>query len=148
MRITPKTEDEIKSGYLMPEGEYPFVISAAEDTLSKSGNEMIKMTVRVYKPDGSFNLVTDYLLESMQFKLRHACEACGLLKQYESGQLLGNDFVGKQGMLKLSIRKSEEYGDQNQVKDYIVQKDADKKPLPKDKLEKAIDGDLDDSIPF
>lgn len=148
MKITPKSEEEIKAAYLLPEGEYPFEISGAEDSVSKSGNEMIKMTVRVFKPDGNFNLVTDYLLPSMEYKLRHACDACGLLDKYESGVLSAEDFVGKQGMLKLSVRKSEQYGDQNQVKDYIPSKDGDKKPLPKKDVKGTVAEDISDDIPF
>lgn len=149
MKITPKTEKELKDAFLLPAGEYPFQISASEDTISKSGNEMIKMTVRVFKPDGNFNLVTDYLLASMEYKLRHACEACGILNKYESGVLSADDFIGKEGMLKLSIKvdTTGQYSDQNQVKDYIVQKDEEKKPLPKTQLTKVLD-DMDDTIPF
>lgn len=149
MKITPKTEEEIKSAFCLPEGEYPFEISAAEDTVSKSGNDMIKMTVRVFKADGNFNLVTDYLLASMEYKLRHACEACGVLDKYETGVLNGADFIGKEGVLKLSIRKSDQYGDQNQIKDYVVQKDGDKKPLPKKDVKNTVAEALEgDEIPF
>lgn len=141
MKFTPKTEKEIREDGLMPEGEYPFVISNAEDKISKSGDEMIKLLIRVFNPDGSFNLVNDYLLESVAFKLRHACEACGLLDKYESGSLLAADFIGKKGMLKLSIRKDTtgQYGDQNKVKDYIVTKDGEeKKQIPKNHLQKVL----------
>lgn len=149
MKFTPKTDAELKSAYLLPEGEYPFEISGAENAISKSGNDMIKMTVRVFKKDGNFNLVTDYLLASMEYKLRHACEACGLLGKYETGLLDAQDFVGKEGVLKLSIRKSEQYGDQNQVKDYIVQKNEDKKPLPKKDVKGTVAEMLEgDDIPF
>lgn len=149
MKVTPKSEKELQESHLLPAGEYPFQISAAEDTVSKSGNDMIKMTVRVFKPNGQFNLVTDYLLASMEFKIRHACEACGILDKYESGELCADDFIGKEGMLKLIVKVDDKgvYADQNSIKDYIVQKDTDKKPLPKSELTKAID-DLEDSIPF
>jgi hypothetical protein len=114
---------------------------------------MIELTVRVFKPDGSFSLVTDYLLESMAYKLRHAAVACGLEKTYDAGTLKADDFIGKEGMLKLNIQKDKngQYPDRNSVKDYIVPKEGDSKVvIPKDALSKALDGNdgLEDEIPF
>jgi len=150
MRFTPKTEKEIAESNLLPEGEYPFEISSGADKISKSGNEMIELWVRVYKPDGSFNQVADYLLESIAYKLRHAAEACGLLDKYEAGTILGTDFIGKTGMLKLGITKDKngQYPDKNGIKDYIVPKEGEAKvSIPKDALQKTIDPMADD-IPF
>jgi len=152
MKFTPKSEKEIAEEKLLPEGTYPFEISKGEDKVSKSGNEMIELLVRVFKPDGNFLLVSDYLLESMAYKLRHAAEACGLLHEYESGTLLGSNFIGKTGELKLGIQKDKNgtYPDKNVVKDYIVPKEGDsKKQPPKTGLDKLIDNDdLADQIPF
>lgn len=153
MRYTPKTEKEIAEEKLLPEGEYPYQISGALEKTSKSGNDMIELTVRVFKPDGSFVLVTDYLLESLAYKLRHAAVSCGLEKIYDAGTLKADDFIGKQGMLKLGIQKDKngQYPDRNSVKDYIVPKEGDAKVvIPKDSLSKMIDGDdgLEDEIPF
>lgn len=150
MRFTPKSEKEISEANLLPEGEYPFEISSGADKISKSGNEMIELWVRVYKPDGSFNQVPDYLLESMAYKLRHAAEACGLLDKYENGSILGTDFIGKTGMLKLAITKDKtgQYPDKNGIKDYIVPKEGEAKvAIPKDALQKTVDTMADD-IPF
>lgn len=150
MRFTPKSEKEIAEANLLPEGEYPFEISTGADKISKSGNEMIELWVRIYKPDGQFNQVADYLLESMAYKLRHAAEACGLLDKYEAGSIVGTDFIGKTGMLKLGITKDKngQYPDKNGIKDYIVPKDGEAKvAIPKDPLAKTLDG-LADDIPF
>jgi hypothetical protein len=144
MRFMPKTEEEIAHDNLLEKGEYPFEISGGEDTQSKAGNDMIVLTVRVYKEDGSFNLVTDYLLEAIAHKLRHAAEACGLLDKYEKGELTGEDFVGKTGMLKLGVQEAKgDFFAKNKINDYIVPKDGEeKKELPKKP-------DLeDDGIPF
>jgi hypothetical protein len=151
MRFTPKSEKEIAEANLLSEGEYPFEVSTGADKISKSGNEMIELWVRVYKPDGSFNQVVDYLLESMAYKLRHAAEACGLLDKYEAGTILGTDFVGKTGMLKLGITKDKngQYPDKNGIKGYIVPKEGDAKVTPpKDALAKTLSDDLADDIPF
>lgn len=146
MKFTPKSQKEIDEMKLLPEGEYPFQISGGEDTVSKAGNEMIKLLVRVFKADGNFVLVSDYLMEAMAYKLRHACEACGLLHEYESGVLLGTNFIGKTGHLKLKVKVDKEgkYADQNNIADYIVPKEGEaKKPLPVKQHD-----DLEDQIPF
>lgn len=124
MKFTPKTEEQINSENLLPNGIYPFEITAAQDTSSKSGNEMIKLTIKVWDAEGDERLIYDYLLESMAFKLRHAAEVCGLIEKYEQGVLTASDFIGKNGAVKISIRKDKtgQYKDQNQVVDYIVQK--------------------------
>ena len=149
MKFTAQSEKEIAEAGMLPEGQYPFEISQAEEKLSKAGNEMIVLTVRVYKPDGTFNLVTDYLMESMAYKLRHCAEACGLVERYESGELDETLFVGKTGTLKLGIQKDKtgQYADRNSVKDYIV--DGEKVSIPKSPLQEVLDeDDTDDDIPF
>lgn len=146
MRFTPKSEKEINEEKILPEGEYPFEISGAEEKVSSKRNPMIVLTVRVYKPNGQFILVTDYLMESMLYKLLHCAQACGLEDQYNKGKLPPELFIGKTGMLKLKIDPEGQYPAKNSVKDYI--KDAAKVVLPKDGLSKVLDKDLDDEIPF
>lgn len=151
MRFTAKTDKEIAEERLLPEGIYGFEISMGEDTTSKKGNEMIKLTVRLFKDDGKFILVDDYLLESMMFKLKHACDACGLSDKYQSGELVAADFVGKTGNLKLKIQKDTtgNYPDRNSIADYLVPEDGATFTPPKDALDTVLDkDDLEDEIPF
>lgn len=150
MKFTPKTEKEIAEEKLLPVGDYPFQISAAEDYVSKAGNEMIKAEVRVFKPDGNFLLVDDYLGEFMMHKILHLCQATGLEDDYNAGLIKPENLVGKTGQLKLSIQKDKtgQYPDRNSIKDYIVGADL---KIPKTDLDKLIDGDKDDladEIPF
>lgn len=147
MKFTPKSEKEINDERLLPEGEYSFEVSGAEAAQSKKGNDMIVLTVRVYKPDGSFVLVTDYLLEAMLYKLLHFCQAVGLEEKYNQGILDANDCIGKTGVLKLKIDPEGDYPAKNSIKDYVV---GEKSNINKDALSKVIDGedDLADEIPF
>lgn len=149
MKFTPKTDKELAEEKLLPEGEYGFEISGAEEKISKAGNDMIVLTVRVFKDDGSFILVTDYLLESIMYKINHACKACGLFDKYELGELSARDFIGKTGHLKLVIQKDKngEYPDKNSIKDYIVPKEGEKPVKPKGSIAKEKD-ELEDEIPF
>jgi Protein of unknown function (DUF669) len=155
MKFTPKSDKEIAEERLLPEGEYGFEISQGVEKTSKAGNEMIELTVRVFKDDGSFLLVTDYLMESMMYKVSHAAKACGLEDKYNMGKLTGDDFVGKTGQLKLGIQKDKngQYPDKNVVKDYIVPKDGEQAVKPKGSIaaskDKKVDtSDLEDEIPF
>lgn len=154
MRFQPKTEAELeaenaarKAAYQpWPKGMYDFVVNTGEDTYSKKGNEMIKLSLNIYNADGQVRQIDDYLLEAMEYKLRHAAEACGLLERYENGELNGFDFVGKSGKLYLDIQKGKQkddgsfYSDRNSVQDYLVQKQSVSK-------EHAAN-ELDDSVPF
>lgn len=156
MRFTPKNDDELNP--ILPEGIYGFEISKGEDKVSKikedgsGGNEMIELLIRVFKPDGSFILVNDYLMEAILYKVSHAARACGLYEKYESGSLHGEDFVGKTGELKLGIQKaSGNFPEKNTVKDYVVPKEGQVSAPPKGSNKaaetKGID-ELEDEIPF
>lgn len=152
MRFTAKTDKEIAEEKLIPEGEYSFEISGAVDKQSKAGNDMIELTVRVYKPDGNFFLLSDYLMEAMLYKVSHCAQACGLHDRYMSGELAADEFIGKTGTLKIGIQKDKngQYPDKNVVKDYVVPKDGDAPvTIPKGKIDKLLSKDnLDDEIPF
>lgn len=132
MRITPKTEEQLKeeSNILWPDGEYEFEISdkatfgqkevRTDDGVSSSGNDMIVLVVRVFNASGKPRFLTDYLTEAMGFKLRHACDACGLLDKYQSGELHAHDFIGKFGKLLLKTQPAKgEYKAKNVVDDYV-----------------------------
>jgi len=153
MKFQSKTQKEIDEEKLLPEGEYGFVISDAKEKVSKAGNEMIELTVRVYKPDGKFVLINDYLMEKMLYKILHCSEACGLLERYNSGELQADEFIGKEGYAKIKTQKSTDpnYSDKSVISDYVVPKAGEAKTFipPKDNLNKALDGDeLEDDIPF
>lgn len=118
-------------------GEYDFEIVKGEDTTSKtSGNEMIKLSVRVFPHDDSSpRLINDYLVPGSslgELKINRFCHAVGLEAEYFAGELTGYACEGAAGKLRLTIQSSEKYGDQNSVKDYIVP---------------ALDGDESSQVP-
>lgn len=142
MQVTPKTRDAIETEkveaakkFLWEPGDYSFEIESAEDGFSKSsGNEMMTLKVRVFKTDGSTQLITDYLLDKMAEKLMNACEACGVLDKYQGGKLEAHDFVGKTGYCTLKIDPAKgEYKAKNAIFDYVVSRKA-PKPVEEDKL--------------
>lgn len=152
MKFTPLTEEEIASSGLMEDGLYKFTVLEAEDMVSKTGNDMIKLTLRVQDADGMMHKVFDYLLEKMKFKLRHFCEYTGLLDKYDSGNLTAADCIGKSGVCEIIVQAGQEkydggkYPDKNAVKDYI---ENNKATMSKDPIPVVTEHpSFDDSIPF
>lgn len=145
MRVTPRTEKEIAEMNLWPAGVYSFQIATATDEVSKSGNEMIKLALNVYSAEGTCKVIYDYLLDAIPHKLRHLCEACGLLDKYEQSTIYAQDFVDKTGDLKLVIQKDKtgQYPDKNAIADYVnTKKEGAQRSTT------AVDPAFDDSIPF
>ena len=166
--FTPKSEaalikeDEERST-LWPKGEYDFEVFNYEDTVSKkSGADMIHLELKVYNPDGGSQTIHDYLLASMMHKLRHACEAIGILDRFEEGTLEAQDFDGGVGKVMLKIDKAKPnsgYRDKNSVDDYV--KPAARPTAPargamagassaerRERAPKKSQAEIDDEIPF
>lgn len=166
MKFLPKTEEQLQEELnstrqpLLPEGRYSFKVSKAEDTVSKKGNPMIKLTLNVTDDNNRSYIIRDYLMEQISYKLKHCADACGLAEKYRSGELVGSDFKGKEGLLFLRIEedKTGQYPDKNAVKDYIVERRGfvqNHTDLPvaeqkhaTDKGNAFVSDSLDDNIPF
>lgn len=152
LKFQPKTEAEVNTRKLWPAGEYDFEIVKAEDAVSKAGNAMIKIVLKIFDRSGEYILLSDYLLsdEAMAFKLRHCCEAVGILGKYETGELEAGDFVTGAGQLKLKVRKSTDPNypeDQNQIADYIKPDERTPKEKATSKKNHGIVDELNDSLP-
>lgn len=158
MKFAPKTSEEIKQNErpVWPANTYDFEIKNGADKVSKKGNNMIELRVRVFNESADEILVFDYLMESMAFKLRHCCEAIGILEKYESGDLVAGDFEGGTGKLKLVVQPAskdkdtgKEYPERNGIADYIPRDTRTKEE--KEKTAKnhgmSIGDTLNDEIP-
>jgi hypothetical protein len=155
MRFEAKSENDIKRESLIPAGEYGFEVLTAEDKRSAKGNDMIALKLIVYMSDGSQRHVYDWILEAFAFKLRHFCEATGLIDHYNAGRLCAADCVGRSGKVKLGINedKSGDYPPNNKVIDYVVAKGnaqtAAQAAVPKQApRESAKHIDDDEKLPF
>lgn len=136
-------------------GDYDFEVHDAADDRSKSGNDMVKLTLHVFNAEGNKRTVFDYLLqdEKAQWKVRHFCEAIGILAEYEAGDLDPFDMVGKQGQLKLRVKAAQgDYPANNAVQDYIPKngevKASPRPAAPRREATPQIQDDLSDEIPF
>lgn len=154
MQFKPYSDKEISEMNLWPKGEYDFEFGAAEEKVSSSGNDMIVVEVKLYNAEGRSRMVTDFLLptEAMAYKLKHACEAVGLLDSYEAGTLNAVDLTGRGGRCKLGIQsdKKGQYPDKNVINDYVVDKTArgEVGAFPPKSKQAMVDPSLDDEIPF
>lgn len=168
MKFTPKSEaaliaEDEERNTLWPKGEYDFEVTNYEDTTSKkSGADMIHLELKVFHPDGGSQTIHDYLLASMMHKLRHACEAIGILDQFEAGTLEARDFDGGVGKLVLKVDRAKPnsgYRDKNSVDDYAKAVARAAAPArgamagasPAERRERApkrSQADIDDEIPF
>jgi hypothetical protein len=151
MKFDPKTEEDLKRETLLDPGTYDFEVMKSEDAVSKnSGKEMIAITLRLFSDRGE-RTVRDWLMPSMGFKLRHFAETTGLLSKYYAGTMNANDCLGRTGKVILVIKDSEQYGPQNNVKDYEKAKagaePAMVKPEPVKRIPTAGAGAVDE-IPF
>lgn len=155
MKLTPKTEQQLEeerrdaeSNRLMPYGTVcDFETVGASNEVSSKGNDMIKLVVKVFTPNGEERLFNDYLLASFEHKLRHASSACGVLDKYESGEVDAQDFLYKSGKCIMGIErdKSGQYPPKNKIADY-VKRTADEAAVSAPPARKAAE--LDDEIPF
>lgn len=121
LSFTPRTEEELNKVTLFEKGDYDFDVIGAEDTVSKSsGNPMITLTLRFYGPDGSTTTVYDYLLASVEYKVKHFCDTTGLAAEYQAGSLSADMCLNRSGKATLIIQKDKkgQYEDKNVVKDY------------------------------
>lgn len=155
MRINnPLSDQQLKQGDLIDPGIYIFEVMQAEEARSKSGNEMIKLKLRVHTIDNRERIIYDYLLEALEFKVGHFAEATGLLPKYKEGVLSAEDCIGKSGTLKIVIQsdKTGQYGDKNAVADYIPTDEIQAGKIAEKAAKKAAESDapdfIDSDLPF
>lgn len=148
MRFTPKSEHEIEAESLLPKGTYDFEVAKAVDAVSKkSGNEMIKVSLKIFAPNGGTPFVFDYLLEAFLSKLLNFCSGTGLMHAYNSGNLTADMLEGKCGKVIIDVEPaSGQYKAKNVVVDYIRGNDSEvSSTVPTESYKKDLE---DDDIPF
>lgn len=148
MKFQPLSEVDVLN--LLPAGEYDFVVADAKDDISKSGNEMIKLTLTVIDNMNRERTVYDYLLPSMMHKVRHFAYAVGLEKEYESGGYTAYQCKNKSGKCKIIVVDEPEssYPPRNNVKDYIKADASNPVKLKSPEMPKADPLFQDSDLPF
>lgn len=120
-------EEEIKALNIMQPGKYNFEVIKAKEKLSKSGNPRLELQLQVWDSHGKIHIVFDSFTDhpKMMYKIKHFCEATGLINKYSSNCLEEIDCEGKRGVADIIIQKGQPkdggfYPDRNAIRDYIV----------------------------
>lgn len=157
MRAKAYTEEQINTLNTMPDGTYDAEVAEFHDKdknhnplMSKNGNPMTLVKLRVWDTNGQIHPISDYLvdMQQMAFKIRHFAEATGNLDKYEAEQeITGMDCFGKRIKVVIGTQAPQPKPDgsgfymaKNVVKDYV-------KPLQLVKPEVSGEA-FDDDIKF
>ena len=81
VREQAMADQAIADKEIWEKGVYQFEIVDAMEKVSRSGNEMIELRVKVSRPDGASRIISDYLLAKQMGKLRNASASCGLPRE-------------------------------------------------------------------
>jgi hypothetical protein len=125
MGFTPKSREEVDAMNVLDPGTYDFEVTESEEQTSKKGNQMIAINMKVFREDGSYVFVRDWLVDAenymSQHKNRSFCDSCGIdeLSEYIAGSC---------GLVVLQVEETDEYGKQNRVIGYTTQRPEKKTP--------------------
>ena len=122
MKFAPKSSEELALDGLFPAGKYPFEVIKSEDSVSKSGNEMVKLSLKVYGQGERVTTVFEYLMASNQQRLSQFCTFTGLAAKYEAGELEASDCEGRQGWVCIKIQPAKDGYDPRNVVNYYCPK--------------------------
>jgi hypothetical protein len=141
------TEEQIEAQRkILEEGIYPFTVKSALEGISKSGNNMVTLTLEIWNHEGKSFIVKDFLVavESMCYKIRNFWKSVGKPERYETGNIFIDEFINQSGLVKTRLEK-EMNGDRRfvRVADYMQ---------PIDKIEENLNDSenflSDDDLPF
>ena len=151
MKFQPKSEEQIQRERCLPAGVYDFEVADATEKQSRSGKDMIELKLTVFVDEYSVAM-RDWIVEGFDWKLRHFCETCGILAQYEAGTITAEDCIGQAGKVQVVVKDSPDYGPQNAVKDYgagkATKQESSKLAVGKRSAAKQVSKMEDDDIPF
>lgn len=150
-----REESEIKTFELLDPGIYDFKVYEAKSKISRSGNEMIELKLKIINENKQEIIILDYLLFSsnMSWKLRHFADAIGLTKEYEKKEFHERLCLNKCGKADIIIQHGSDrpnggyYSDKNAVRDYVMTDKGALKYHSKEKVEKHDAFDTQE-IPF
>jgi len=95
----------------LPEGDYQATVEEMQETTSKAGNPMLVVTYKVYATGrGEFSL-KEYIVKQTTWKLKQLAKAVNA--NFESGEVVQDEYVGRNVVLSLGVEEDAEYGDKN-----------------------------------
>lgn len=150
MKFDPSAAEE-RSFPILPEGEYEFEVENAEHTISKKGNMMWKLTLRVDPLDGPSVRVFEHIVENNTDgsirKFSAFVKSIGMVGKIEDSEQM-EDAIGEIGRAKVGIQEAEgPYPEKNVIKWFLPPKEEKKEEAaPKKSKKKPVIAD--DDLPF
>jgi len=120
MKFKPQTEEEAASAERRPlrAGIYDAEVLEVVETRSNAGNDMLKLKLGVFRPNGGQDWVYDYITDT-SYRLGQLMTACGMSDQYLKGEVDADEIRGKCFKVTLKIDPARgEYSERNSVGRY------------------------------
>jgi hypothetical protein len=120
MKFKPQTEEESASAERrpLPAGIYDAEVLEVVETRSKAGNDMLKLKLGVFRPQGGHDWVYDYITDT-SYRLGQLMSACGLSEQYLKGEVHPDELEGKSFKVTLKIDPARgDFSERNSVGRY------------------------------
>jgi len=110
MKFTPRTQKELDVMSLLSPGTYVFEVSKAEETVSKNGNPMIALDLKIFDDSGNVRKIKDWLvfiegIAVCEKKIKNFCEAVSLMDKYDSGEVSDLHCEGKSGYCRIGAEE-------------------------------------------
>ena len=99
MRWNPEDTNKPTSREQLPDGEYPFVVLEASDSVSKKGNPMIVALLGFDVGLDRAMQITEWLTPAFMSKLREFCRCVG--HDFSTGEMEGSQIVNRSGVAQL-----------------------------------------------
>ena len=120
MKFKPQTKEEAASAERrsLPAGIYDAEVLEVVETTSKAGNDMLKLKLGVFRPQGGHDWVYDYITDT-SYRLAQLMTACGMSEQYAKGEVDADEIKGKCFQVTLKVDPARgEYSERNSVGRY------------------------------
>jgi len=144
MKFKPQTAEESASAERRPlrAGIYDAEVLEVTEARSSKGNDMLKLKLGVFRPQGGQDWVYDYITDT-SYRLAQLMTACDMSEQYLKGEVDADEIRGKCFKVTLKIDPARgEYSERNSVGRYGL---ATPKPTVQNK---EADEEEGDEIPF
>jgi len=145
MKFTPLSDEKLNKP-LYEDGAYKFVVENAIEKISKSGNEMIEISMRIQDSNKMPINVKDYLLsmDGAIWKLSGFCKAIRREGWYKEGSLEAAKLIGARGEAIFENKSGDDGKKYLKVKGYVF----DTTTQHGEPITQVIDEKFNDEIPF
>lgn len=104
----PMSQDDIDAGFQkLKEGIAKFKFVDAEETMSKKGNPMLVLNIRVTDPDNKSAVYKEYVVPANSWKIANFLSALGKREDYDRPPFEWRNYQGQTGFCKIKYVEHE-----------------------------------------